>query len=107
MIELTTAIIDDLKAKHGELRAFSLDRGGQRFVVRGPSEVEFQRALDKIGDGGRRKTEAILEVGQACLVFPARDAVATIAAAKPGLYLTAGNEAMQIAGVVDTFSEKL
>jgi hypothetical protein len=107
MIDLDKQTIDDLKARHGELRAFSLDRGGQRFVVRGPSEVEFQRALDKIGDGGRRKTEAILEVGQACLVFPDAAEASKIASAKPGLYLTAGNEAMQIAGVVDTFSEKL
>lgn len=107
MIELTPDIIDTLKAKYGELRKFSLERGGQVFVVRGPSESEFQRAIDKIGEGGRRKTEAIFEIGQACLVFPDAAEVAKIAAAKPGLLMTAGNEAMQIAGIVDTFSEKL
>ena len=107
MIDLTEAIIADLKHKHGELAAFSLERGGQKFVVRGPSEPEFQRAIDKIGEGGRRKTDAMFEIGQACLVFPDAAEVQRIAAAKPGLYLTAGNEAMQIAGVVDTYSEKL
>lgn len=107
MNELTKTLIDELKAKHGELRAFSLERGGQRFVVRGPNEGEFQRALDKIGDGGRRKTEAITEIGEACLVFPPAEEVARIAASKPGLLMTAGNEAMQIAGVVDAYSEKL
>lgn len=107
MIELTPDIIDTLKAKHGELRKFSLERGGQVFVVRGPSEAEFQRAIDKISEGGRRKTEAIFEIGQACLVFPEAAEVAKIAAVKPGLLMTAGNEAMQIAGIVDTFSEKL
>lgn len=107
MIELTKTIIDDLKAKHGELRKFSLERGGQPFVVRGPNEAEFQRALDKINEGGRRKTEAMMELGQACLVFPPADEVAKVAAVKPGMLLTAGNEAMQIAGVVDAYSEKL
>lgn len=107
MTELTQATIDDLKSKHGELRAFSLERGGQRFVVRGPNEAEFQRALDKINEGGRRKTEAMMEIGQACLVFPAADEVSRVIATKPGMLLTAGNEAMQIAGVVDAYSEKL
>lgn len=107
MIELTKTIIEDLKAKHGELRAFSLERSGQRFVVRGPSEGEFQRAMDKIADGGRRKTEAIAEIGEACLVFPPADEVSKVVAAKPGVLFTAGNEAMQIAGVVDAYSEKL
>lgn len=107
MTELNQKTIDDLKAKHGELRAFSLERGGQRFVVRGPSEVEFQRALDKINEGGRRKTEAMTEIGQTCIVFPSPEDVAQVASVKPGLFLTAGNEAMQIAGVVDAYSEKL
>ena len=38
---------------------------------------------------------------------PLAEEVARIAASKPGLLLTAGNEAMQIAGVVDAYSEKL
>ena len=107
MIDLTETTIADLKHKHGELAAFSLERGGQKFVVRGPSEPEFQRAIDKIGKGERRKTDAMFKIGQTCLIFPDAAEVQRIAAAKPGLYLTAGNEAMQIAGVVDTYSEKL
>lgn len=107
MIELTQTVIDTLKAQHGELRKFSLERGGQAFVVRGPTEAEFQRALDKINEGGRRKTEAMMEIGQACLVFPPSEEVARFVATKPGMLLTAGNEAMQIAGVVDAYSEKL
>lgn len=107
MTDLTKDTIDSLKAKHGELRKFCLERGGQPFVVRGPSEGEFQRAMDKIADGGRRKVEAIAEIGEACIVFPPSDEVAKIVASKPGVLFTAGNEAMQIAGVVDAYSEKL
>ena len=116
MNELTKTLIDELKAKHGELRGFVLEQESkipfqkltaQKFVVRGPSPAEYQRAVDKISDGGRRKIEAIFEIGEACLVFPEASEIAKIAAAKPGLLMTAGNEAMQIAGMVDAYAEKL
>lgn len=107
MIELTQIKIDELKSLHGELRKFSLERNGQAFVVRGPSNPEYERAIDKIGEGGRRRTEAVSELGQACIVFPDAAEVARIVATKPGVLMTAGNEALVIAGITDAFSEKL
>ena len=108
-IALTASIIADLKAQHGEdnVRKFQLERGGQEFVVRGPAPGEYERALDKIGDGGRRKTEAIQEVGLACIVFPDRETVDAILVTKPGLKLTAGNVALEISGVVEAYAEKI
>lgn len=109
IVPLTQEIIDQLKSKHGEVRKFSIDKskGGQEFLSRGPSEPEFDRALDKINDGGRRRSEGIREVGRACLVFPDEAIIEAILLSKPGLTLTAGDVALEIAGVVNAYAEKV
>jgi len=105
-IELTPEITETLKKKHEHLQAFRLDRGGQEFVVRPPTAAEFERALDKAADGGRRKVEATTELGEACLVFPEASELQKHLAAKPGLAFTAGNFAFELAGLSDGYGVK-
>ncbi len=106
-IELTPEIIDTLKRKCGAtLQAFRLERGGQEFVVRPPDASEFERALDKAAEGGRRKVEATVELGEACLVFPEASEVRKHLEAKPGLAFTAGNLAFELAGLTDGYGVK-
>lgn len=106
-IELTPEIVDTLKRKHGaQLQAFRLERGGQEFVVRAPDSAEFERALDKAAEGGRRKVEATTELGEACLVFPEASELQKHLAVKPGLAFTAGNMAFELAGLSDGYGVK-
>lgn len=100
-IILTDDDIEKLKAKHGQLAAFCLARGGQRFVVRAPSADEFQIAADKMADGGRARSDAIMDCGRECLVFPSPEAIDAHMARTPGLAFTAGNLALELAGVTD------
>lgn len=106
-IELTPEIIDTLKRKHGPcLQSFRLERGGQEFAVRAPDPAEFERALDKVADGGRRKVEATTELGEACLVFPEASELQKHLAVKPGLSFSAGNMAFELAGLTDGYGVK-
>lgn len=98
---LTPETIDALKRKHRNLKVFRLERGGQELVVRSPDESEFERCMDKAADGGRRKNEAQVELGETCLVFPEPGEVKKLAADFPGLYFSAGGIALEMAGVTD------
>lgn len=100
-IPLTDADIDRLKSKYGRIQAFYLERGGQRFVVRPPNEDEFQYAADKMAEGGRTRSDAIQDTGRDCLVFPDKEAIDRHLVRTPGLALTAGNMALELAGVTD------
>lgn len=106
LIPLTDDTIATLKSKHRRLRSFSLERGGQVFVVRAPSEDEFHRAIDKISDGGSKRSEAVLEVGEACLVFPESADLRRLMSEAPGLAYTAGNQALELAGISEGYGVK-
>jgi hypothetical protein len=106
VIVLTEEAVESLKRKHRHLKKFALERGGQEFVVRAPDESEFQRAIDKMAEGGRLKSEAVMEVGEACLVFPDAAAIKQHLAERPGLAFSAGNLALELAGVTDGYGVK-
>ena len=105
-IELTPDTIADLKRKHRHIKQFSLERGGQVFVVRAPDPDEFQRALDKMSEGGRLKVEATIEVGESCVVFPDAATVRAHTDERPGLPFTAGNHALELSGLGDGYGVK-
>jgi len=105
-IALTPETIDALKRKHGRLTAFRLERGGQEMAVRAPTPDELERAMDKASDGGRKKAEGQIELGEACIVFPEAADVRKLADSWPGLYFSAGGIAFEMAGVTDGYGVK-
>lgn len=105
-IHLTPETIDALKRKHGTLKSFRLERGGQEFVVRAPDGSEYERCMDKVADGGRRKVEAVTELGECCVVFPEAGEVSRLAGLFPALFYSAGNMALEMAGLTDGYGVK-
>lgn len=103
---LTPEIIETIKRKHGRLTSFRLERGGQEMAVRAPTPDELERAMDKASDGGRKKTESQIELGESCIVFPEAADVRKLAEEWPGLYFSAGGIAFEMAGVTDGYGVK-
>lgn len=98
--------IDELKTAHGH-ELVLVRAAGAELVVRPPTTAEYRRAMDKIGEGERRRVPALEELGRCCCVYPDKAALSALLEQKPGLALTLGGKALELSGVVESDAEKL
>ena len=94
MADIDPSIIDELKAKHGELHQLSSEH--YTVIVRKPSRPIWRKFTDAIVDE-RRRVDAIERLFLDCVVYPDGSAVNAMLDAKPALAQIFGGEVADLA----------
>lgn len=89
--------IEDLKAKHGELRKITV--GGEVFAMRGPSRAEWRRFEEARVDETKRGA-ARENLVRHCVVYPDAAGLEAILDRKPALLIVLTEKASELAGLV-------
>lgn len=100
--ELDLEAIDALEVQHGDsniavLRVPYADGFPVLVAVRTPKEPEVKRFRARVkSDDKDQHTAACAEVGESCVVYPARDVFAQLAKQRPNLTVDAGLAALNL-----------
>ena len=97
------AVIDELKAKHGELT--QVDVGEQEFIVRGPTKAEYAAFRAMIFDESKR-AYATEDLVRACIVYPERKAFEALLAHRPALPEVLSEHVLTLAKGAETVKAK-
>lgn len=96
-------LIEELKAKHGEIHELTLEDA--TVIVKVPSEVEWKRFMGQQGEKEKR-VESMRGLFWSCAVWPDKAAVESMVAHRPGLVESFAGEICEIAGLSGAVTRK-
>lgn len=96
MPQITDDQRKELETKHGEIAVFGTKAGD--FAFRSATEDEYERFNIEFADTANR-TSSYRTLCMSCVVWPGREALEKLFAAKPGLIHKIGNEVLELTGV--------
>ena len=101
--KLTPAIIDELKAEHGEIS--QIDGIEHDVVIKAPNPAQYRRFMDLSSDVKKREKakDALL---MDCVVFPDEATFAALTEMKPGYRETITNVILELSGIVQEATAK-
>jgi hypothetical protein len=103
--KLTTEIIDELKAEHGEIS--QIDGIEHDIVIVAPSRAQFKR-FTELSNDVKKRDRAKDGIIADCVVWPDKEALSALFDVRPGYRETISNVLMEAAGIVgDATAKKL